>query len=852
MNSPSTLSSLHFLTEANARPKSKGKDNTKPAEEKRDEHAGAFKDFKDYSTMNETRHNAARSDTFKTAAAQAPSRKKTAPLKIAGEDFSSMNSAYLISAIRSDVRQIGQEFRAELHDEAQQSLAQVRKEVRATLDVIGDTSESTIGVVMTKLKEDIHKILSDAGWPLKVDFTPMQDEIRIAAEAQANNYRQQMQQLADRLGEKIAPLSKELLALRGLHDQLNSDFEKAHKRISDGIRAPVADMAQTLQRVHDVQQEYTEKNANLEQRLEAHVIKNVFERPVNVDFAAVLNCLGESRQGTSSDFRRMHSGLDKMQKDVAQVRVELAQVGEMKKTKEEAPKKEMDSQWVQTDAKEMTHGFAQTDDQFWKAKVVQKAKEDEPEKLSPEQTKRTQRASQVAKKAQKGNGVFVDADAMKKKVRAALIKTPYNVFDYYYMHGICQKITRSQLFENVTFAVVFLNALWISIDADYNNADILIKAHPVFIVAENAFCFYFTVELTLRLLSFRKKKYCIRDPWFVFDLVLVSLMVFETWVMSVIFLVIGSADSGGNIIDASVLRLIRIVKILRLSRLARLMRAVPEIIIFLKGIGAASRSVASLFGLWLIIIYVFAVFFAQTAEGDLKEAEFLNVPSSMNTLLLQGIFPDNSKLVYNTSADNPIFWPIIVFFVLLASITLSYMLIGVLVQIVQVIAGTEKERAVVGIVANHLRKEWQDKGHDMETLLSKHEFQQLLVEPAIALFLQDVGVDMLVLVDMAEMIYDDIAKEHRGISFEHFVDAVLNMRGTNPVTVQDVKSQLRIMKRMIKESVTKLEVKLNSQFDKSNKMINNVRLCVLGDQESDVPDVHSEDDASSDRTSKAS
>merc|ERR1740138_1537912 len=111
----------------------------------------------------------------------------------------------------------------------------------------------------------------------------------------------------------------------------------------------------------------------------------------------------------------------------------------------------------------------------------------------------------------------------------------------------------------------------------------------------------------------------------------------------------------------------------------------------------------------------------------------------MNTLLLQGIFPDNSKLVYNTSADNPIFWPIIVFFVLLASITLSYMLIGVLVQIVQVIASTEKEKALIGIVVGYLRGRWKEKGHNMETMLPKAEFQLMLVDNHIAQFLNRIG-----------------------------------------------------------------------------------------------------------------
>merc|ERR1719421_1644553 len=113
-------------------------------------------------------------------------------------------------------------------------------------------------------------------------------------------------------------------------------------------------------------------------------------------------------------------------------------------------------------------------------------------------------------------------------------------------------------------------------------------------------------------------------------------MVLETWVMTMILLALGTGASMA--IDPSILRLVRVVKILRLSRLARLMRAVPEIIIFIKGIGAASRSVASIFALWIIIVYVFAVLFVQTTNLN----EFGDVPTSMNTLLLDGLFADNS------------------------------------------------------------------------------------------------------------------------------------------------------------------------------------------------------------------
>merc|ERR1719498_1841541 len=73
--------------------------------------------------------------------------------------------------------------------------------------------------------------------------------------------------------------------------------------------------------------------------------------------------------------------------------------------------------------------------------------------------------------------------------------------------------------------------------------------------------------------------------------------------------------------------------------------------------------------------------------------------------------------------------------------------------------------------------------------------------------------------------------------FSLFVDAVLNMRGTNPVTVQDVKSQLRIMKRMIKESVKGLHGDVSQMFVKQTAHIERVRRLVMGDEDA-AADIH--------------
>ena len=62
---------------------------------------------------------------------------------------------------------------------------------------------------------------------------------------------------------------------------------------------------------------------------------------------------------------------------------------------------------------------------------------------------------------------------------------------------------------------------------------------------------------------------------FLFDLLLVALMIFETWAMAIVYAVTGGGSSIAN--GASVLRVARIMRVLRTARMARLVRLMPEL-----------------------------------------------------------------------------------------------------------------------------------------------------------------------------------------------------------------------------------------------------------------------------------
>jgi len=349
------------------------------------------------------------------------------------------------------------------------------------------------------------------------------------------------------------------------------------------------------------------------------------------------------------------------------------------------------------------------------------------------------------------------------------------------------------------------------VDTDKNKAATLIVAHPVFIAAENTFCCYFTLELLIRFMAFRIKRDCLRDAWFVFDSALVIMMVMETWVMSAVLL-ITDQGSGASLGDASILRLVRLLRLTRMARMARLLRAMPELMILIKGISVATRSVFFTLCLLTIIIYVFGVAFTQLSEDtSLEKKYFDTVPDAMNSLLLMGVLPDLAEFVNGVGKEHVAFGILLLFFILLSSLTVMNMLVGVLVEVVSVVSSVEKEQMTVQFVKTMIQSMLENSGLDADhdKHISRPEFESLLLKPEAARIIQEVGVDVVGLVDFADFIFKDGVE----LSFPEFMEIVLQLRGCNTATVRDIVDLRKFVLTEIHSAVASISVSLSEKVE---------------------------------------
>ena len=124
--------------------------------------------------------------------------------------------------------------------------------------------------------------------------------------------------------------------------------------------------------------------------------------------------------------------------------------------------------------------------------------------------------------------ILQNTEDKKEKIRALLVRTPYDVTDLYHNSGCFQQLARSKYFESITLFVIGVNSVWMAYDTDRNTAMTILDAAAEFAIMENLFCTYFSFEWVVRFGAFRRKRDSLQDAWFVFDSMLLVLMISET------------------------------------------------------------------------------------------------------------------------------------------------------------------------------------------------------------------------------------------------------------------------------------------------------------------------------------
>jgi hypothetical protein len=156
------------------------------------------------------------------------------------------------------------------------------------------------------------------------------------------------------------------------------------------------------------------------------------------------------------------------------------------------------------------------------------------------------------------------------------------------------------------------------------------------------------------------------------------------------------------------------------------------------------------------------------------------------------------------------------FFILFASLMVMNMLVGVLCQVVSAVSATESEEMLVNHVNEKISEVVALIDEDGSGSISKEEFEQIMDNAKALKCLDDVGVDVFALIDLADYIFTDESNEAIEIDFSRFMQIVLQLRGSNQATVKDLVD----LRKFLRLSLAEAQAQTKGLLDMMTKDIN--------------------------------
>jgi len=383
--------------------------------------------------------------------------------------------------------------------------------------------------------------------------------------------------------------------------------------------------------------------------------------------------------------------------------------------------------------------------------------------------------------------IFADAEKYKQEIRKKLIEEPYDPCKLFKKTGLAQKIARTTAFEVASMVLLIISSIWISISMDNIESVVLHKSPVFFQVVTHLFCLCFLVEVLVRIFAFEFLRYALRDFWCCFDTVLVILFISETWILGTVSAISGIDFTRDRLKTVVAFRVLRLLRLMRVLRLVRLLRHVPQLMVIVRGLGMAIRSVACVLALLLLFIYAGGIVGRGMFEGSAFGQEwFPSVLASMGTLMLECTLSGSrgTVLIRQAHAEHPIYALVLVLFVLL-NMTMMGILAGILVQTVRTVAEVEREEKTVRDLGKTIESLWAivlEHDSDSDGKISVAEFQVLVSLDDTARIMRAMDVDVEGLLNLSGFIFD----QHKGrMDSETFLKMVLDLRANKKATVKD-------------------------------------------------------------------
>lgn len=228
--------------------------------------------------------------------------------------------------------------------------------------------------------------------------------------------------------------------------------------------------------------------------------------------------------------------------------------------------------------------------------------------------------------------------------------------------------------------VILVNTICLGLQAQYE-----LEGRETWLTGtEHIFLSIYCLELLLRIIGYGFA--CLRNGWIAFDAILVFLGVASEWVLQP---VIASATPDNSIIKQ--LLVLRVLRLLRLLRAVRMMQNFRTAWRLAHGLMTSGNTIASVFGLLLIALYIFTLAGIEVITKDkslasnpevssIIQQNFNSVPRFLLTLS-QFVLADSVSSIYSPLISaKPLLTVYFVPVMLIVSVALMNLVTAVIVE----------------------------------------------------------------------------------------------------------------------------------------------------------------------------
>jgi len=301
---------------------------------------------------------------------------------------------------------------------------------------------------------------------------------------------------------------------------------------------------------------------------------------------------------------------------------------------------------------------------------------------------------------------------------------------------------------------IILNGIFIGVQTDYMAQYSTEEVPEVFIVFETLFMIIFTFELVVRIARHRFHfLYMTGWQWNYFDSFLVLLQLMDIFVA--LFIRFDSAqssmDTAKNMKNLGFLRLLRILRILRIFRLVRLLAFFGELNVVTSAIAGSMKSLFGTVILLLLLMYIVGVILTQIATSHR-----LNLgPADPEADLLQlwwGTLGRTILSLYEAILGgvdwDDVITPLMEIHIMLGGVFAAYIAFTLLAMM-NVITGIFVESALKNAermkdasFMSHVRSLYKAADVDNDGTISKVEFETCMGDPAVQVYMEQLGINM--------------------------------------------------------------------------------------------------------------